>query len=232
MADSEEVVSVGSGVTGKRHTLFVGDVHGCLSELQTLLAICDFCPDRDALVLLGDLVGKGPESEAVLSLAQAMGAQAVLGNHDARMLAAPRGQCSPFRRGGHGSEEAHASAYEWLARRPHVLRFAELNVIAVHGALKPGRPLGAQRVHDALYGRSLGSAEEAQIRTDVGAPPWASRWQGPERVFFGHDARRGLQCWPFALGLDTGCVYGGWLSGVVAETGKLFTVKARTRYAH
>jgi predicted MPP superfamily phosphohydrolase len=45
--------------------IIIGDVHGCLTELQAL--ICRIAPrPDDTLVFLGDLVDKGPESPGVV----------------------------------------------------------------------------------------------------------------------------------------------------------------------
>lgn len=38
--------------------ILMGDIHGCLDEMQLLLKKLNFQADRDLLVLLGDLVGK------------------------------------------------------------------------------------------------------------------------------------------------------------------------------
>ncbi len=51
------------------------------------------------------------------------------------------------------------------------------------------------------------------ILSGAGAP-WAPSWKGPEVVIFGHDAVRGLQRTPLAIGLDTGCVYGNRLTAL------------------
>ena len=45
---------------------FIGDVQGCDEALSRLLAETGASPSRDRLVLLGDLVNRGPGSRAVL----------------------------------------------------------------------------------------------------------------------------------------------------------------------
>ena len=61
--------------------------------------------------------------------------------------------------------------------------------------------------------------------------PWASKWDGPCHVYFGHDAKRGLQMHgDKATGLDTGCCYGHSLTGVVLPGREILSVDAERVY--
>lgn len=63
----------------------VGDVHGCVDELQDLLRQCEYYPG-DLLVFLGDLVSKGPDSISVVQMSREIGAIGVRGNHDFEVI--------------------------------------------------------------------------------------------------------------------------------------------------
>ena len=78
----------------------IGDLQGCDDALQRLLAEIAFTPGRDTLYVLGDLVNRGPASEAVLRRLMGFGASArcVLGNHDLHLLASACGVRKPGRR--------------------------------------------------------------------------------------------------------------------------------------
>jgi bis(5'-nucleosyl)-tetraphosphatase (symmetrical) len=71
----------------------IGDVQGCCDAFDRLLAEVGFSPSRDTLLVLGDLVNRGPQSLAVLRRMRALGAsaQALLGNHDLHLLAVAHG---------------------------------------------------------------------------------------------------------------------------------------------
>jgi bis(5'-nucleosyl)-tetraphosphatase (symmetrical) len=67
----------------------IGDIQGCYGPLRELLRELRFSADRDELLLVGDLVNRGPDSLAVLRFVRSLGAAArtVLGNHDLHLLA-------------------------------------------------------------------------------------------------------------------------------------------------
>jgi bis(5'-nucleosyl)-tetraphosphatase (symmetrical) len=73
--------------------LLIGDVQGCAQALDRLLAVAGFSPSRDRVVLLGDLVNRGPDSLGVLRRLAAFGdsATCLLGNHDLHLLAVAHG---------------------------------------------------------------------------------------------------------------------------------------------
>jgi predicted phosphodiesterase len=211
-------------------TLVVGDVHGCLDELLALLAAAGRTPD-DRVVLVGDLVAKGPKSAGVVRWARESKVDAVLGNHDAHVLRAVHGEGHVGAMHRAVAESLSAADVAWLESRPLFLRLdavASRPYVVVHGGLVPGIPIEQQTREHLLNLRSIKDNGEPSKKI-VGAP-WASLWTGPEHVVFGHDAIRGLQSQAFATGLDTGCVYGRELTALVLPTGELVSVPARHAY--
>lgn len=139
-------------------TYIVGDVQGCHASLVDLLQRVKFQPERDALWFTGDLVNRGPDSLAVLRLAQRLNAVTVLGNHDLHLLAVAAGAV-PKR--PHDTLDAILAApdapalLEWLAQRP--LMHEAGGVVLVHAGLLPqwDLPLArecARAAEDALRG--------------------------------------------------------------------------------
>ncbi len=51
---------------GDGRIIVIGDVHGCLDELKDMLDEVDYQEGNDTVILVGDLVDKGPYSLEVL----------------------------------------------------------------------------------------------------------------------------------------------------------------------
>lgn len=120
--------------------LFIGDVQGCDAALGELLARTGFSPSRDRLVVLGDLVNRGPASLAVLRRLAALGSAAtsLLGNHDLHLLAVAAG--TPALHAGDTFGDVltapDAAAWlDWLRWQP--LAHAEAGWLCVHAGVVP-----------------------------------------------------------------------------------------------
>ncbi len=71
----------------KGRDFVVGDLHGCVGYLDTLMRHVGFDESTDRLFSVGDLVDRGPDSPGALELLKAPWFYPVLGNHDAMLLA-------------------------------------------------------------------------------------------------------------------------------------------------
>jgi hypothetical protein len=195
-------------------TLFVGDVHGCSGPLRALIAQAR--PDR--LILLGDLFAKGPDPAGVWDIIREYRAESVMGNHDARVLDLWNipGD-SPHQR---AAQALPREAEAWIAALPLFLYGPCW--IAVHAGLHPTDGVAGTTKRMAVTMRRW-----PDDRVDDN-PFWWRLYTRPERVFYGHDAVRGLQVHPHTIGLDSGCVYGGPLSGYLLEEERVVQVPGNT----
>ena len=138
----------------------------------------------------------------------------VIGNHEVALLEGERSATHDVVRRQLGASLGQWLA--WLGSRPFFIR--EDGYILVHAGIAPGkRPEQCTR------------SELTEIRT-VDGRPWFDFWPGPETVIFGHWAQRGKVDLPLCKGLDTGCVYGGRLTGLWWPRLEWVSVPARRRW--
>ncbi|WP_043701475.1 symmetrical bis(5'-nucleosyl)-tetraphosphatase [Tepidimonas taiwanensis] len=155
----------------------IGDVQGCDDALQRLLADIGFSPSRDRLILLGDVVNRGPASLATLRRLRALdgAAEVLLGNHDLHLLAVAHGVRPPHRSDTLGDilqAPDRAALLDWLRSRP--LALMERGWLLVHAGVLP-QWTPAQVL-------ALAAEVEARLRApDVGT--WLHRMYGnhPDR---------------------------------------------------
>jgi hypothetical protein len=202
-------------------TIVIGDVHGCRAELEALLSKLGPARD-DALVFVGDLVARGPDSRGVLKLVRELSARVVLGNHEERLVkarAAKRDGSPPPKMGKtHQSlfEELEADDWAMLEALPLWLDLPDAGLRVVHAGVVPGLAMERQDPWVLTHVRSLGEDGEPSSKWGT---PWGKSYVGPPHVVFGHNARKHPQVHPHATGLDTACVYGGALTALVLPAG-------------
>ena len=210
----------------------IGDIHGCHAEFAELLTL--LAPTReDRLVLLGDLVNRGPDSCRTIDLARACHATALLGNHELRLL--------KFRRTGdrkylkdHDLEtlgQLRPADWEFLEKMPLTFEEHELNVVFVHGGFLPTEPWARQGAEIVTRIQVVTRDGRPAKRTDEpDAPPWAELWSGPPFVVYGHTPRPEISKLKWSVGIDTGCVLGGHLTAYILPEKRFVQVRARAHY--
>jgi predicted phosphodiesterase len=220
--------------------VFVGDIHGCYAELLELLAEVDLRAG-DTVVSVGDIVTKGPAADRCLELWRERGYLAVQGNNELKVLDAARPVLRLFARENR-EVLRRGDLLRYIASWPLVIDFPAQRVTAVHGGFLPQMQVTRAEVEqhrrvvpklrwirrtDGVW-RSI--PKEKKKKGDV---LWAEKWRGNRTVVYGHTPVREPQLDAKAIGLDTGCVYGGALTAAILENGKWRTVsvKARRRYA-
>ncbi|MFM7705684.1 MAG: symmetrical bis(5'-nucleosyl)-tetraphosphatase [Rubrivivax sp.] len=168
----------------------IGDVQGCDDALGRLLSACGFSPSRDHLVLLGDLVNRGPASLAVLRRLRALegSATCLLGNHDLHLLAVAEGVRKLHRGDTFGDildDPGRESWLAWLRERP--LAHEASGWLCVHAGVPPqwdaAQTLAhASEVQAVLRGEQFGDF----IRAMYGDEParWDDALAGQERLRF------------------------------------------------
>jgi bis(5'-nucleosyl)-tetraphosphatase (symmetrical) len=118
----------------------VGDLQGCCGAFERLLAEIGFSPSRDRLVVLGDLVNRGPESLAVLRRLRGFGdaATCLLGNHDLHLLAVAHGVRPPHRSDTLDQILQAADREQWLDwLRRRRMACVESGWLCVHAGVVP-----------------------------------------------------------------------------------------------
>lgn len=204
--------------------LFIGDIHGCIDELRALLDRARL-DDADLVVALGDIVRKGPDPAACARLIRERGGRALLGNNEEKLLRNPLRRLSQPR-----------ELMRYIRTLPWQLDFPLLGVRAVHGGVLPDGRLDRQAALTLRWLRRdrRGAWVQAGQKRQDGDVFWSELWDGDRLIVYGHTPRNEPRIDRKAIGIDTGCVYGGKLTGVLFHgpgEWELLQVEARRKYA-
>ena len=210
----------------------IGDIHGCHLEFTELLARLELTRD-DRLILVGDLVNRGPDSNKVLDLAREHRAIALLGNHELRLLRHRSTGEKKYLKEGDTETAARLRPEDWAFLEAMPLTFEEpaLNTVFVHGGFLPTEAWQKQPAEVVTRIQVIDREGRPAKRADApGAPLWADLWSGPPFVVYGHTPRPEIYKLKWSVGIDTACVYGGHLTAYELPEKRFLQVKARQRY--
>lgn len=173
-------------------TYAIGDLQGCLEELEDMLARIRFDARRDRLWFVGDLVNRGPASLEVLRFVHGLGDAAitVLGNHDLHLLAVASGMAKAKRKDTLDdilNAPDRNTLLEWLRRRPLMHRDKRLGFTMVHAGLPPQWTLTAaagyaREVEHVLTSRRMNALLGAMYGNEP--PCWNGGLKGHDRLRF------------------------------------------------
>jgi serine/threonine protein phosphatase 1 len=210
--------------------LAIGDIHGCLGQLDDLLAWVKPTAD-DVLITLGDYVDRGPDSRGVINrLIELKKSQPVIclrGNHEIMMVDAWRGGRSEKKMwlgvggvqtlGSYGSAAGKSGLLEdvppehWNFLQNELVDYHESELfIFVHAGVLCGFEMDEQP-DNALFWDFM---------------PDAMRHQSKRTVICGHTSQKSGEpkVVPGAVCIDTYAHGGGWLTCLDAISGRYWQV--------
>jgi len=227
----------------------IGDIHGCYDELIHLLVQLGYADNGDTwvhpegrkTVFAGDLVDRGPKTPEVLKLVMEMtaagNAYCVPGNHDIKLMRWLNGKNIQAKHGLQESidqlsletQEFRDQAKKFLDGLISHYVFDGGKLVVAHAGLKEsmqGRGSGAVREF-CLYGETTGEIDEFGLPVRLN---WAAEYKGRAMVVYGHTPIPEAQWLNNTIDIDTGCVFGGYLTALRYPERELVAVKAATVY--
>jgi hypothetical protein len=222
-------------------TAIVGDLHGCGEAFVSLLEALDQIAPAGRVVLVGDLLTKGPSPGLVAAAIdhrrlEGRPVESVAGNHDWRLLESMRAWGSGGSAQGTMLERSipsvdrrcieHLAAAGLLATAERILDRASARAMirgegwaVVHAGIDPH--LGLEATPDEL---------KRSLKPRPGEEPWWDRYYGEDGlVVCGHrpldePLRRSIGGQPVAIACDTGCVLGGGLTAYLVQEDRFVSV--------
>lgn len=203
----------------------IGDIHGCFEKLEQLFKIITLEED-DEIIFLGDYIDRGPDSKEVidfiinLKFKKKDKVVCLKGNHEKMFLDFLKGENIDvfFANGGRETIKSYSQSGSFYLPAEHLDFFRNLrlyyeteNYLFVHAGIAPNRAITEQLEDDLLWIRG----EFIYANLNIG-----------KKIIFGHTPSRNFL--PYfdsdKIGIDTGAVYGGFLTAIKLPEEKIFQV--------
>lgn len=213
----------------KRKAFIVGDVHGCLKEFLALLKKLAYDPKKHRLILTGDIINRGPYSLEMLQWVRGHNVEMTRGNHEQAFIdgVEKNSLTGPLLKKLKKDLKNKLSDWiKWLKKIPFYIE--EEDFLVVHAGLVPKENPALSKPHFLMNIRTW-DGRGADLKK-MSQPAWHEFYKEKKLVVYGHWAMQGLKVKDNSIGLDTGCVYGGRLSGLLLPERKILQVPALKSY--
>lgn len=212
--------------------IVIGDVHGCIRELEKLLKKVN-PKKKDRILFLGDLINRGPDSKAVLELARDLKALSLIGNHEYRLMQFNHTLDSTELKDYELETLKRMDGKDWDYLSKMVLWY-ELPVretVFVHGGFLPNIPWRKQSAAVMTHIQRIDSEGLPRRRNEASSTKsWTQYWKQKPFVVYGHTPRKNVFKRRYSLGIDTGCVWGGKLTALILPDNEIVQVNAAKNY--
>jgi len=143
-------------------TFIMGDIHGYLDKLKSVLKVANFDYENDRLIQLGDIIDRGPNSyECIEELLKIKNLISIKGNHDDCWFEYLKGNKEILWEQGASSTYM---SYEKAGVKPKVhfdffsnqkIYYFEDNILFVHGGFNRHENINAQSKQVLIWDRDL-----------------------------------------------------------------------------
>lgn len=213
-----------------KKTFIIGDVHGCLWELKSMIDKINWNPSKDRLIFIGDYIDRGEDPKGVVDFILELKkvselVQCVMGNHEKMFLDYLSGiNIQNFMMNGGRStlrsyRDAMRNRDDEFVPSSHLDFFSSLLPLVelekhyiVHAGFRPGILIEDQELDDMIWIRD----EFLYSDYDFG-----------KIVIFGHSAFNSPLIMENKIGIDTGAVYGNFLTCIELPEMRYHSVKSR-----
>ncbi|HEU17760.1 MAG TPA: serine/threonine protein phosphatase [Deltaproteobacteria bacterium] len=207
----------------------IGDIHGCLDKLKTMMNRLDLDGENDTLVFIGDYIDRGPDPKGVVDFILDLKTRlkhvvCLLGNHEQTFLNYYHHGTDAqlfYLNGGETTVESYGMVETPEGKKinvpeDHLEFFDSLlpyyetdDYIFVHAGIRPGVPMNKQNIEELTWIRY----EFIRHTYDFG-----------KIVIFGHTPLSEPMIEHNKIGIDTGAAYGGELTCVVLPDKEIIQV--------
>lgn len=186
----------------KKAIAVIGDIHGCLEEFDELLKLIQYDSSNIRLVLLGDLVDRGPSSSGVVARSRELNLECVKGNHEDKALRWHKHELNRLTTGkpnpmksmnsydASSLEKMKEEDWQYLESLPIRIQLEDY-WWAMHAGVEPGVSWERQNPAQVMRVRYVNQyGKGVSLNSDLSQPEntkyWTEKWQGPYSIVYGH----------------------------------------------